>query len=138
MLLNFRAVNNNLGVLAVDLHSNSPEPINFFGAQYSFGGTQAVIWGARPRNTPVAPGLAQAVPLFETKDLSELINMLLLFFSDTRSILQAEPSTTNINPSTVTPQPTTPTTDRRISTVSQILEKVSCSKASSYPCRIDE
>ena len=27
------------------------------GAQFSFGGAQAVIWGARPRNAPVAPGL---------------------------------------------------------------------------------
>ena len=116
----------------------APSLLISLGYNFRLGGLKQSFGGARPRNTPVAPGLAQTVPLFETKDLSELINMLLLFFSDTRLILQAEPSTTNINPSTVTPQPTTPTTDRRISTVSQILEKVSCSKTSSYPCRIDE
>ena len=54
-----RAVNTNLVVLGLDLYSNSPEPVNLFGAQsslrgaqFSFGGAQAVIWGARPRNTP--------------------------------------------------------------------------------------
>ena len=41
------------------MHSNSPEPVNFFGeqsslggAQLSFGGAQAVIWGTRPQNAP--------------------------------------------------------------------------------------
>ena len=41
--------NTNLGL---DLHSSSPEPVKFFGAQsslggaqFSFGGAQAVIWG---------------------------------------------------------------------------------------------
>ena len=38
-----RAVNTNLGVLGLDLHFNSPEPVNFFGAQLvadpeNFGG----------------------------------------------------------------------------------------------------
>ena len=54
-----RAVNINLRVSSLDLHSNSPEPITFFGAQFSlggaqfsFGGAKAVIWGARPRNAP--------------------------------------------------------------------------------------
>ena len=56
LLANSRAVNNNLGVLGLDLHSSSPEPINFFGVQFSFGGTQAVIWGARPRNAPCGAG----------------------------------------------------------------------------------
>ena len=33
------------------------------GAQFSFGGSQAVIWGARPRNAPpVAPGLLHSLP----------------------------------------------------------------------------
>ena len=48
--------NTNLGL---DLHSSSPDPVNFFGAQsslggtlFSFGGAQAVIWGARPRYAP--------------------------------------------------------------------------------------
>ena len=43
--------NTNLGL---DLHCSSPEPVNFFGAQSSFGGAQfsfgeaQVIWGAQP------------------------------------------------------------------------------------------
>ena len=48
--------NTNLGL---DLHSSSPEPVNFFGAhpslggaQFSFGGAQAVIWGG---TAPVCP-----------------------------------------------------------------------------------
>ena len=45
-----RAVNANLGVLRVELHSSSLEPVNFFGAQSSLGGAQAVIWGALPLN----------------------------------------------------------------------------------------
>ena len=52
-----RAVNTNLGVLGLDLHSNSPEPVNFFGAQsslggaqFSFGGHKQSFGGARPRN----------------------------------------------------------------------------------------
>ena len=60
-----RAVNTNLGVSVLDLHSNSPESVNFFGAQsslmgaqFSFGGAQAVIWGGTaPQCPPVAPGL---------------------------------------------------------------------------------
>ena len=47
-----RTVNTNLGVSGLDLHSNSLEPVHFFGAQsslggveFSFGGAQAVIWG---------------------------------------------------------------------------------------------
>ena len=64
-IMKIRAVNTNLGVLGLDSHSNSLEPVNFFGAQsslggaqFSFGGAQAVIRGARPRNAPpVAPGL---------------------------------------------------------------------------------
>ena len=72
--------------------------------------------------------------------MSELINMLLFLFSDKKSIVQAlqnlrgetpKPTTTTTAPSNVTPLPTTPTIDRRISTVSEILEKVSCCKASS-------
>ena len=62
-----RAVNTNLGVLGLDLHSNSPEPVNFFGAQsslggaqFSFGGAQAVIWGGTaPECPPMAPGLGR-------------------------------------------------------------------------------
>ena len=55
----------NLEVLGLDLHSSSPETVNFFvaqsslgGAQCSFGGAQAVIWGGHgPVMLPVAPGL---------------------------------------------------------------------------------
>ena len=32
------AVNTNSGVLGLDLHSSSPKPVNFFGAQSSLGG----------------------------------------------------------------------------------------------------
>ena len=57
-----RVANTNLGH---DLHSSSPEPLNFFGAQsslggaqFSFGGAQAVIWGGTaPECPPVVPGL---------------------------------------------------------------------------------
>ena len=38
LLSNSRAVNTNLGVLGLHLHSSSPEPVNFFGAQSSLGG----------------------------------------------------------------------------------------------------
>ena len=62
---NLRKKKNNLGVLGLDLHSSSPEPVNFFGAQsslggtqFSFGGEQAVILGGHgPGMPPVAPGL---------------------------------------------------------------------------------
>ena len=33
------------------------------GAQFLFGGAQAVIWGARPQYAPVEPGLLGLVPL---------------------------------------------------------------------------
>ena len=42
---NSRAVNTNLGILGLDLHFSSLEPVNFFGTQSSFG-------RARPRNAP--------------------------------------------------------------------------------------
>ena len=34
--------NTNLGL---DLHSSSPEPVNFFGAQFSLGGETIFVWG---------------------------------------------------------------------------------------------
>ena len=57
-------VNTNLGL---DLHSSIPEPVNFFGAQsllggaqFSFGGAQAVIpGGTAPECPPLAPGLSR-------------------------------------------------------------------------------
>ena len=61
-----RAVNTNLGVLGLNLHSNSPEPVNFFGAQSSLGGghsfrlggTSSHLGGTAPECPPVAPGLS--------------------------------------------------------------------------------
>ena len=61
-----RVVNTNLGVFGLDFHSNSPEPVNFFGAQSSLGGHnfrlgghKQSFGGARPRNGPrgAGPGL---------------------------------------------------------------------------------
>ena len=49
----------NTGVLGLNLHSSSPEPVNFFGAQSSLGGAQflfrgaqAVIWGGTAPEYP--------------------------------------------------------------------------------------
>ena len=60
------AVNTDLGVFGFHLHSSSPEPVNFFGAQSSLGGTifvwgaHAVIWGGTSPECPsVAPGLCR-------------------------------------------------------------------------------
>ena len=60
-----RAVNTNLGVLGLNLHFNSPESVNFFGAQSSLGGDTIFVWwgtnsilgGHGPGMPPVAPGL---------------------------------------------------------------------------------
>ena len=52
LLANSRAVTTNLGVLGLDLHSSSPEPVNFFGAQFSLGGHKQSFGGARLRNAP--------------------------------------------------------------------------------------
>ena len=38
--------------LGFDLHSSSPEPVNFFGAQSSLGGHKQSFGGARPRYAP--------------------------------------------------------------------------------------
>ena len=43
--------------LGLDLHSSSPEPGNFFGAQSSLGGAQFSFGGHGPGMPPVAPGL---------------------------------------------------------------------------------
>ena len=42
-----RAVNTNFEVLGLDLHSTSPEPVNFFGAHYSLGGAKFSFRGGR-------------------------------------------------------------------------------------------
>ena len=59
LLASSTTVNTNLGVLGLDLHSSSPEHVNFFGAQFSLGGHNFRLggctsshWGARPRNDP--------------------------------------------------------------------------------------
>ena len=59
-LANFRAVNTNLEVLGLDLHSNSPKPVNFLGPQSSLGGHnfrlgghKQLFGGKRPRNAPL-------------------------------------------------------------------------------------
>ena len=65
-----RAVNTNSGVLGLDLHSNSSEPLNssghsprlggtifVWGAQFSFGGHKQSFGGHRSGMPPVAPGL---------------------------------------------------------------------------------
>ena len=65
LLANSTAVNTNLGVLGLNLHSNSPKSVSFFGAQpslgehkFCWGGAQAVIWGSTaPECPPVALGL---------------------------------------------------------------------------------
>ena len=65
LLANSRAVNPNLGVVGQDLHSSSPEPVNFFGAQSLFGeghnfclgGHMQSFEGHGPGMPPVAPGL---------------------------------------------------------------------------------
>ena len=71
-----RAVNTNLRVLGLDLHSNSPEPVNFFGAQsllgeaqFSFGEHKQSFGGHGPGMLSVVPGLCQG-PLFTTTTLA--------------------------------------------------------------------
>ena len=49
LLANSRTISTNLGVLGLDLHSSSPERVNFFGAQASLG-------RARPWNAPRGAG----------------------------------------------------------------------------------
>ena len=49
------AKNTNLGL---DLHSSSPEPVNFFGAQSSLGGAQFSFGGSTARYAPRGAGFA--------------------------------------------------------------------------------
>ena len=58
-ITNVRAVNTNLGVLGLDLHSSNPKHVNIFmaqsslgGTQFSFGEAQAVIWGGTAPECP--------------------------------------------------------------------------------------
>ena len=53
-----RAVNTNLGVLGLDLHSNSPKPLNFFGAQSSLGGAQFSFGGHKQSFGGHGPGMS--------------------------------------------------------------------------------
>ena len=58
LLANSRTISTNLRVLGLDLHSSSPEPVNFFEAQSSLGKAHAVIWeGHSYGMPPVVPGL---------------------------------------------------------------------------------
>ena len=77
LLANSRAVNTNLGVLRHDLHSNSLEPVNFFGAQSSLWGAQAVIWGGTaPECSFVAPGLEKTEKGGASRATSRIPNRL--------------------------------------------------------------
>ena len=60
-----RVANTDLGL---DLHSSSPEPIHFFGAQSSLGGAQFSFGGARPRNAPRGGGPDANQPKFDVID----------------------------------------------------------------------
>ena len=55
LLTNSRAVNTNLGVLGLDLHSRSPESVNFFGAQSSLGGHNFRLGGTSSHLGGTAP-----------------------------------------------------------------------------------
>ena len=57
LLTNSRAVNTILGVFGLDLHSSSPEPVNFFGAQSSLGGGNFLLGGASSHLGGHGPGM---------------------------------------------------------------------------------
>ena len=72
LLANSRAVYPNWVVLGLDLHSSTPETVNFFGSQSSLGGHnfhlgghKQSFGGARPWNAPrgAGPGCHRATPL---------------------------------------------------------------------------
>ena len=63
LLTNSEVITSVLGVSGLKLHSSGTEPVTFFWTQFSlgrvqflFGGAQAVILGARPRNAPRGAG----------------------------------------------------------------------------------
>ena len=65
LLANSRAVKTNLIVLGLDSHSSNPEPVNFFGAQFSLeghnfhlGGTSSHLEGHGPGIPPCSVGPA--------------------------------------------------------------------------------
>ena len=63
LLANSRTISTNLRVLDFNLHSSSPKPANFFGAQSSLGKAQAVIWEGHGSGMPprgARPGLMGA------------------------------------------------------------------------------
>ena len=62
LLANFKAISTNLGVLGLDLHSSSPEPVNLFGAQSSLGAhKQSFEGGHGPGMPPCGAGPALTV-----------------------------------------------------------------------------
>ena len=86
LLTNSGVITRILGVSGIELHSRGTEPVTFFGAQsllgrgaqFSFGGPQAVIWGAQPRNAPVASGLLQVYSNLSNCNYCVFVNEILL------------------------------------------------------------
>ena len=69
LLANSRAVNTDLKVLGLDLHSSGPELVNFFGAQSSLRGhTSSHLGGNGPGMPPLALGLRYVGHEDEIKD----------------------------------------------------------------------
>ena len=76
-----RAVNTNLRVSGLDLYSNGPEPVNFFGHSPRLGGT-IFVWGGTsshlgehgPGMPPVAPGLVCCVKSTHSWDVTSNIS----------------------------------------------------------------
>ena len=67
LLANSKAISTILGVLGLDLHSSSPEPVNLFGAQSSLGAHKKSVGGAWPRNAPGMPPRGAGPALMGTR-----------------------------------------------------------------------
>ena len=68
--MKIRALNTNLGVLGLDLHSIYPEPVNFFGAQSLLDGAQFSFGGHGPGMPPRGVGPAAIVTKKDTMGLA--------------------------------------------------------------------
>ena len=84
IITKIRAVNTNLGVLGLNLHSNSHKLVNFFVAQSSLGGggffgggTSSHLGGMAPKCPYVALGLV-ANRMILTIDVCLMLNCFLL------------------------------------------------------------
>ena len=70
LLTNSGVITSILGVSDLELHFSGTEPVTFFGAQFSLGGTvlvrgaQSVIWGGTARNAPSSVGPAASLQQF--------------------------------------------------------------------------